>query len=115
MQEAPPPLGSLAARATVTYAAAPAVPAALAGDTSRRAPPVSAAGTRAVPGRNKVILEKGHSQVDWMRLTKTHPDLAGAPCASLRLRAPADRPRRPGWLCAAHVHAGRGCAAPRGG
>jgi hypothetical protein len=71
----PPPLGSLAARATVTHAAAHAAPG---GDTSRRPPPVSAAGTRAVPGRNKVILEKGFSQVDWMRLTKTHPDLAGA-------------------------------------
>ena len=70
----PPPLGSLAARATVTHAAP-------GGDTSRRPPPVSAAGTRAVPGRNKVILEKGFSQVDWMRLTKTHPDLAGARCA----------------------------------
>ena len=73
-------------------------------------PPVSAAGTRAVPGRNKVTLEKGFSQVDWMRLTKTHPDLAGERCTCLhalacvpdaigRLRVPA--------------RAGLGGAAPR--
>ena len=25
----------------------------------------------------KVPLEKGYSQMDWLRLTRTHPDLAG--------------------------------------
>ena len=59
-----PPLGSLAARATVTH----------------RGPvtTVTAAGTRVVAGKGeRVLLEKGFSQVDWMRLTKSHPDLAG--------------------------------------
>lgn len=27
--------------------------------------------------RTKVPFEKGYSQVDWLRLTQTHPDLAG--------------------------------------
>lgn len=27
--------------------------------------------------RTKVPFEKGYSQMDWMRLTRTHPDLAG--------------------------------------
>ena len=128
------PLGSLAAKMTVTSVRAdgtrseqapmPAPP--------YRGPPVSAAGTQRVPGRNKarrtrraqpvvrahparlsrfpqrrcspvrashagsfrarvhvastaacpprgvqVILEKGHSQMDWMNLTRRAPDLAG--------------------------------------
>jgi cytochrome-b5 reductase len=28
-------------------------------------------------GRKKVPFEKGYSQMDWVRLTQTHPDLAG--------------------------------------
>ena len=27
--------------------------------------------------RAKVPFEKGHSQMDWLKLTRTHPDLAG--------------------------------------
>lgn len=27
--------------------------------------------------RSKVPFEKGYSQVDWLKLTRTHPDLAG--------------------------------------
>lgn len=58
-----PPLGSLAARATVTH---------------RGASTVTAAGTRVVPGKGeRVLLEKGFSQMDWMRLTKSGADLAG--------------------------------------
>lgn len=42
------------------------------------APPVAAAGTVVSSDKkNRVVLEKGHSQVDWMRLTRTAPDLAG--------------------------------------
>jgi len=75
---APPPLGSLIARATFTTVPAQPGTAAASVATSRLPPPVAAAGTRAVPGRNKVTLDKGFSQMDWMRLTRTHPDLAGA-------------------------------------
>ncbi len=73
-----PPLGSLTARATVTHAGAGVarpVP---------RPPPVSAAGTHAAPGKNRVVLEKGFSQVDWMRLTRTHPDLSGVGASAPR-------------------------------
>ena len=66
MQDSPP-LGSLAARATVSRA----------GEAGTK-PVVSAAGTHADPGKNRVVLEKGHSQVDWMRLTRSAADLAGA-------------------------------------
>ncbi|PSC69297.1 cytochrome b5 domain-containing RLF [Micractinium conductrix] len=31
----------------------------------------------APPPRRKVPFEKGYSQMDWVRLTQTHPDLAG--------------------------------------
>ena len=65
MQDSPP-LGSLAARATVSRA----------GEAGTIKPVVSAAGTHADPGKNRVVLEKGHSQVDWMRLTRS-ADLAG--------------------------------------
>lgn len=34
------------------------------------------AGRKAAP-RAKVPFEKGYSQMDWMKLTRTHPDLAG--------------------------------------
>jgi hypothetical protein len=71
----------------VTHASSAAAPVPAEGGTSRRAPPVSAAGTRATPGRNKITLDKGFSQVDWMRLTRTHPDLAGARAALERTRA----------------------------
>jgi len=27
--------------------------------------------------RKKVPFEKGYSQMDWLKLTRTHPDLAG--------------------------------------
>lgn len=67
MQDPPPPLGSLMARATVSRA----------GEAGTQ-PVVSAAGTHASPGKNRVVLEKGHSQVDWMRLTRSAADLAGA-------------------------------------
>ncbi|CDP07814.1 unnamed protein product [Coffea canephora] len=33
--------------------------------------------TRKPAQRNKVPFEKGYSQMDWMRLTRMHPDLAG--------------------------------------
>lgn len=29
------------------------------------------------PSRTKVPFEKGYSQMDWLKLTRTHPDLAG--------------------------------------
>jgi hypothetical protein len=35
------------------------------------------AGMKAPPERKKVPFEKGFSQMDWLRLTQTHPDLAG--------------------------------------
>jgi cytochrome-b5 reductase len=52
--------------------------------------PVTAAGTRAEPGSGgKVVLEKGHSQVDWMRLTRSGADLSGLcgaqPCSLSRV------------------------------
>eukprot|EP01023_Acetabularia_acetabulum_P007024 TRINITY_DN12985_c0_g1_i2.p2 TRINITY_DN12985_c0_g1~~TRINITY_DN12985_c0_g1_i2.p2 ORF type:complete len:192 (+),score=30.99 TRINITY_DN12985_c0_g1_i2:199-774(+) len=34
--------------------------------------------------QGKIPLEKGYSQMDWMRLTKTHKDLAGLNGASIR-------------------------------
>lgn len=33
--------------------------------------------TRKPVSRTKVPFEKGYSQLDWIRLTQTHPDLAG--------------------------------------
>ncbi len=45
------------------------------------AQPPAAAGQAALPApppqRRKVPFEKGFSQMDWVRLTQTHPDLAG--------------------------------------
>lgn len=38
---------------------------------------MSAAGTHAAPGKHRVVLDKGFSQMDWLRLTRSHPDLAG--------------------------------------
>ena len=35
----------------------------------------------------QIPLEKGYSQMDWMRLTKSHPDLAGKPCSFDRCSA----------------------------
>ncbi|XP_024523361.1 cytochrome b5 domain-containing protein RLF [Selaginella moellendorffii] len=35
--------------------------------------------------RNKVPFEKGFSQMDWLKLTQSHPDLAGWPCSSALL------------------------------
>lgn len=32
--------------------------------------------------RTKVPFEKGYSQMDWLKLTRTHPDLAGKPFSS---------------------------------
>jgi hypothetical protein len=86
VQEPPRPLGSLARAAGKLHASATA--------PSRSPPPVAAAGTRAVPGRNKVMLEKGFSQVDWMGLTRTHPDLAGARRCRARVARPSPQRSR---------------------
>ncbi|GAQ91894.1 hypothetical protein KFL_008770050 [Klebsormidium nitens] len=37
----------------------------------------SGAAAKAAMNRKKVPFEKGYSQMDWLRLTQTHPDLAG--------------------------------------
>ncbi|RLM85876.1 cytochrome b5 domain-containing protein RLF-like [Panicum miliaceum] len=56
----------------------------------------------------KVPFEKGYSQMDWLKLTRTHPDLAGALVLRARQRAApaAVRTRGPG-------SGGRGGARPR--
>ena len=69
----------LTARSTVRRAEAPAAPGAA---------PVMTAATRLAraegarggggAGRQKVPLEKGYSQVDWLRLTRSGGDLTGA-------------------------------------
>lgn len=41
------------------------------------------AGMKAPPERKKVPFEKGFSQMDWLRLTQTHPDLAGRTFSAL--------------------------------
>jgi cytochrome-b5 reductase len=51
------------------------------------------------PPRRKVPFEKGFSQVDWVRLTQTHPDLAGL--------GPGGRPRRGITLQEVAQHASR--------
>lgn len=45
--------------------------------TSVKASPEKRTPTRRPVSRTKVPFEKGYSQLDWMRLTQTHPDLAG--------------------------------------
>ena len=45
---------------------------------------------RAKPPRRpgKVPLEKGYSQMDWLRLCRTHPDVAGVRVSGLLLCVP---------------------------
>lgn len=73
----PPPKVPLTARATVTDRSAPQ------GETSRPAAPAAVALADAAK-RNRVPLEKGFSQVDWIRLTRKEADLAGLGGAGLR-------------------------------
>jgi len=70
----------------------------------------------------KVPLEKGYSQMDWLRLTRTHPDLAGTrredsdpvclPCSSCR---PGTSPRDSVLLLGANAAQPGACLAARRG
>ena len=77
-----PSLGSLVSRMTVRTAESPREQSAVASAPAARVTLVDddddekgvdlpddvvAAGTHAVPGRKKVVLQKGFSQMDWMR------------------------------------------------
>ncbi|XP_019084438.1 PREDICTED: cytochrome b5 domain-containing protein RLF isoform X2 [Camelina sativa] len=44
--------------------------------------------------RTKVPFEKGYSQMDWMKLTRTHPDLAGLKGESNRRLIPMDEVKK---------------------
>ncbi|KAK4424960.1 cytochrome domain-containing protein RLF [Sesamum alatum] len=45
--------------------------------SSAKAPPEQKSPARKSAPRVKVPFEKGYSQMDWLKLTRTHPDLAG--------------------------------------
>ena len=45
-------------------------------------------------GHLQIPLEKGYSQMDWMRLTRTHPDLAGTHKQTVHSAADAARKSR---------------------
>lgn len=45
--------------------------------TSVKKVPEQKVSTRKPVPRAKVPFEKGYSQMDWLKLTRTHPDLAG--------------------------------------
>ena len=69
----PPLQNPLLDGATVTDRSAATAAAAAAGTLGLR----SRGDMPAPPPRRKVPFEKGYSQMDWVRLTQTHPDLAG--------------------------------------
>lgn len=58
-------------------AAQPPVAAPAAGLLSGLTLPAGGGLLSSLPSRRKVPFEKGYSQMDWVRLTQTHPDLAG--------------------------------------
>ncbi|KAG8391221.1 hypothetical protein BUALT_Bualt01G0165200 [Buddleja alternifolia] len=48
----------------------------VAGSSNKSSPDAKTAVRKSAP-RTKVPFEKGYSQMDWLKLTRTHPDLAG--------------------------------------
>ncbi|KAL6495720.1 hypothetical protein OROGR_030283 [Orobanche gracilis] len=55
-------------------------------ESSINASPQANIPVRKASQRNKVPFEKGYSQMDWLKLTRTHPDLAGLKGQSDRRR-----------------------------
>ena len=90
-----PPQNPLLSGATVTDRTA-------AGGGAAQPPALVAVPAAALPPppRRKVPFEKGFSQMDWVRLTQTHPDLAGL--------GPGGRPRRGITMEEVAMHASEG-------
>eukprot|EP01025_Chloroclados_australasicus_P046690 TRINITY_DN5153_c0_g1_i3.p2 TRINITY_DN5153_c0_g1~~TRINITY_DN5153_c0_g1_i3.p2 ORF type:complete len:184 (+),score=22.36 TRINITY_DN5153_c0_g1_i3:163-714(+) len=92
VQEKPP----LTAKSTVVLAKKDQM-------TNSRSSPQPVIQPPKAPRQGKIPLEKGYSQMDWMRLTRTNNDLAGLNGGSLRKGIPMEEVRQhhteqDGWM-----------------